>query len=1307
MNSARCSALRSLLFSTGVTAVAFFGALSAAAQSPAPATRITKAIDETNLVTLKGNTHPLARAEFDQGAAPDNEPADRIQLLLKRSPQQEAALRQLLDEQKSSASPNFHQWLTPEQFGQQYGPADSDVQTITTWLTSHGFTVNRISAGRTVIEFSGNAGQIREAFHTQIHKYMVNGKMHWANSTDPQIPEALTPVVAGPVTLHNFGRKALHVVAGKIDAPKVTADATSPELTAFCGGTPCYLVGPADFSAIYNTAPLWTAGIDGTNQTIAIVGDSNIVCSDVTNFRNFFGLPVSAAQSSNNCTQATSNVQIILNGPDPGLNDDEIEADLDVQWSGAVAKGAHIDFVTSEATEVSQGVDLSAEYIIDNDLAPVMSESFGDCEGDLGNGGNDYYASLWEQAAAEGITVMVSAGDSGSAGCDDDNSEAVSFDGLAVSGITSTPFNVSVGGTDFNDFTNQTTYWNPAPNGGYTPGTSQQSVKGYVPEIPWDDSCAASSLTGCNGLVAGSSLANIVAGGGGQSNCAELNTFGTECTGYYPRPSWQKGAAVTNTLATQTNGPRSVPDVSLFAAAGSGSNSFYPICESDQNSGNAACTAINDFTGVGGTSSSSPAFAGIMAMVNQYMLSLGKPAKQGNANYELYTLASNQVTTPPSGGCNSTSGPNPANTTGCTFYDITIGSNSVPCLEGFGCSIQNTNATSPGVLEEVNLLTGVTVSPATLGWQAGTGYDMATGLGSVNAYNLVHNWPAVVGAFTPSATTVKLCTTAATPVCVSGGGNTSGSPLTFTHGATINATVSAAPNPGSGTPTGDASLIGTPNTLANNSGSSSAGVDYFTVNESTDDVFNFDVYTLSGGTVSGPTTSLIGGTYAITAHYSGDGTFGASDSSPIYVSVSPESSTTTITSGFEEPTDGNSVTTPSYGDVDVIRVDVVGASGDENTSGNVNMTDNGSAFGCPANPCQLNTEGNLEIQAGVNVIPTLTTGAHSFQAAFQGNASYSASTSATGGEAAFTVAKAATATSVAASPATVAAGQSTTLTATVSSDSIGVAPSGTVTFFAGGTAITSGTVAYARTNGSLLGTPLTGGTLATVTATLTYSPSATTTITAEYVAGSDPNYTSSAVSSGVTLTAGSTFSVTSPNSTQGTAVVIASPGMSGASTLGVTLAAGTASVTLSASLTMSPTGAIDLPTCSFAPNPVTASGNVTMTCNTTAAGVPPAPVTRPTLRGTPIAWLAAMASALIAILLLLTLPERRRGYALLIFVLVLAAGIGVACGGGGGISGNGGGGGGGGATGTTVGFYEYTVSGTPAGGTVTVWFDVE
>jgi subtilase family serine protease len=720
MQNSKQTWLRNLGFGLGILALAPLvhaqapgqtGAPAAQAQNAGVPSRITQAVDETNRITLRGNTHPLARPQFDQGAVADSQSMNRMLLLLQRSSDQETALRGLLDQQQSKASPSYHQWLTPQQFGQQFGPSDADVQTVTAWLQSNGFQVNRVSAGKTVIEFSGNAGQLRAAFNTEIHRYRLNGETHFANASDPQIPAALAPVLAGPVSMNNFGRKALNRIGGLAETSP-GANGSTPELTDTCrtgSGTvfTCYVVAPADFATIYNTATLLSSSpsIDGTGQTIAIVADSNINCVDVKNFRNFFSLPVSTPTNNGDCTQATSNVQVILDGPDPGLTPDEIEADLDTQWSGAVAPGAHIDLVASENTESSAGIDLSAEYIIDNNLASIMSVSFGACEHSLGNGGAGFYEGLWEQAAAQGITAIVSAGDSGAAGCDDDDVVDVSTHGLAVSGIASTPFDVAVGGTDFNDFFNQTTYWNSV-------NTGMKSVKSYIPEIPWDDSCAATAAVGCNGLSIsnpGASL-NIVAGGGGQSNCVTQNTSGV-CTAGFPKPAWQSGKAVTGLASTDS--VRDIPDVSLFAAAGSGSDSFYPVCESDTPGG--ACP--NGFIGVGGTSSSAPAFAGMMAMVNEYMASQSMPSRQGNANYVLYALASSQVSTPPANGCNSTMSPNTASSTGCTFYDITLASNSVPCIEGLGCTIQNANANAPGVLDEVT-----SGSPnGTLAWQAGTG----------------------------------------------------------------------------------------------------------------------------------------------------------------------------------------------------------------------------------------------------------------------------------------------------------------------------------------------------------------------------------------------------------------------------------------------------------------------------------------------------------------------------------------------------------------------------------------------------------
>jgi subtilase family serine protease len=354
-----------------VLAAAVFAPSVVSAQSSNVQPRITAAVDESQLTTLRGNTHPLARPEFDRGPAPPSLPMERMLLVLKRSSGQEAALDALLDQQQDKSSRNYHAWLTPQQFGQQFGPADQDIQAITSWLQSHGFQVNRVANGRTVIEFSGTAGQVRDAFHTEIHRYTIDNEDHWANSSDPQIPTALTPVVTGVDTLHNFPREAMHHVGGAVVRSKDTGALQSAQplftLGGTCGiqGLSCYGVGPYDFATIYNVLPLWkaTPHIDGTGQTIAIVGESDINIQDVRDFRNYFGLPA-------------NDPQFIVDGPDPGtVPGDETESDLDVEWSGAVARGATIDFVISQSTEASLGVDLSVQYIVDNNLAPIVSES--------------------------------------------------------------------------------------------------------------------------------------------------------------------------------------------------------------------------------------------------------------------------------------------------------------------------------------------------------------------------------------------------------------------------------------------------------------------------------------------------------------------------------------------------------------------------------------------------------------------------------------------------------------------------------------------------------------------------------------------------------------------------------------------------------------------------------------------------------------------------------------------------------------------------------------------------------------------
>jgi hypothetical protein len=996
------------------------------AQNAAVPAQITQAIDPNNLVVLRGNTYPLAQPRFDQGAVPDAQPLHRMLLLLQRSPQQEKSLRQFLDEQQSKSSANFHVWLTPEQFGAQYGPAPADIQTVSSWLVAQGFAINRVSAGRTVIEFDGTAGQVRNAFHTQIHRYVVNGQEHTANSSDPEIPAALTPVVAGIVSLHNFPAQShlRNVGAFRRSRKAGTVEPLSTPLYDPPNYSGQYPIVPGDFAIIYNVTPLWNAGIDGTGQTIAIVGETDVNIADIQNFRALFGL-------SNNFTSDN----VILDGIDPGITGDETEADLDIEWSGAVAKNATIEFVVSAATEVTGGTHLSALYIVDHNVAPVLSESYGNCEASLGATNNQYYNSLWEQAAAQGITVVISAGDGGSAGCDDFNTEETATLGLAVSGYASTPFDVAVGGTDFDQINKWTQYWS-ATNDPVT----LASALGYIPEIPWNDSCAQLGLVGCGTSQPGGNLLNIVAGSGGVSSL-------------YPKPSWQSGTGIPQ------DNKRDLPDLSLFASNGF-TGTGYLICESDLDG--ASCQVSGgsfNFAQIGGTSASAPSFAGIMALVNQSQAKQNLSNRQGNANYVLYALAKKQANTAPALNCNASASPVSA----CTFNDVTggnsfftssgIGNNSVPC----------TGAT-PNCSSKVASVTGILVTPAstttqTPAWTTGTGYDLATGLGSVNAQNLATNWK--------SANSVATSTT----LSLNGG-----AAVNITHGSPVSVSVTVTPKAA----LGDVSLVATYPPSPSSPNGSSLGMAQFT---------------LTSGAASGSTPNLAGGTYSVTAHYEGDGTNGPSDSPGVAVTVAPEASKTILSVPTFDPNTGretgNTPTTLVYASPYIVHADVTNSAGSLTQlctsvnllgcpTGTVVITDalNGAAAKpLDAGTFALNSAGYTEDQT-----VQLSGGTHVFAAQYSGDNSYNkSSTTYT-----LIVTPASTASLVSQTTSGPVVGQQFGLLGIVDTPAIGGAvPTGTVSFFDGSTAL-PGTVTLtgiapgpggsASLDASLTTAILTGGT---------------------------------------------------------------------------------------------------------------------------------------------------------------------------------------------------------------------------------------
>lgn len=522
-----------------------------------------RVINDADRVTLHGNTHPLARAEFDRGSADAATPMNNMILVLSPRAGAQEQLQQLLAEQQDPKSPNFHKWLTPAEFGLRFGPTDQDIADASAWLKKFGFTIEHVADGRLWINFSGDVQKVERAFQTNIRQYEVNGKLHHANASDPTIPRALTGLVLGVASLNDFPKHRNSTIN------QLPADFTD------AGGS--HFMAPADFSLIYNVNPLYAASpaVDGTGQTIAIVGRTDINLADVQFFRSFFGLSAKDPVS-------------IHNGADPGNlgGGEETEADLDVEWSGAIARNATIDFVISQSTAATDGVDLSAQYIVNNNLASIMSTSFGLCEQALGAAGNNFWSNLFAQAAAQGITAFVSSGDSGAAGCDPSGN--ASGTGAGVNGLASTPNNVAVGGTQFNE--NGGNFWSSANN-----PADQSSVLSYIPEVAWNESGAT---------VGGSGLFST---GGGQSLI-------------YVKPAYQSGPGVP------ADGARDLPDVSLSSAGHDG----YLIIQGH--------TAANSgLAAVGGTSAASPSFAGLMALIVQ------KDGAQGNANPVFYSLGQSQA----------------------------------------------------------------------------------------------------------------------------------------------------------------------------------------------------------------------------------------------------------------------------------------------------------------------------------------------------------------------------------------------------------------------------------------------------------------------------------------------------------------------------------------------------------------------------------------------------------------------------------------------------------------------------------------
>lgn len=676
---------------------------------------VTARIDAAQTVILPGNVRPEATAANDRGSVADSTSLPHLQLLLNRPAEREQALRQYIDSLHDRGSAQYRQWLTPAQLAQRFGPAAADIRAVTGWLTREGFTVNAVAPSGMTVDFSGTAGRVATAFHTEIHAYSVAGQSHIANATNPQVPAALAPVIHGVVSLNDFYPHPAFV-------PRVQYT-TSTGLT---------LVSPADLATIYGLNQPFAAGLTGSGQTIALIEDTDIyAAADWSTFRGTFGLSgyntgslvqvhPAPASGNNNCT-------------DPGVlaNGSDGEAILDAEWGSAAAPGAAIELATCADSGTTFGGLIALQNLINatSGPPPIISISYGDCEAGEGATVNAAYATAYQQAVAEGVSVFVATGDAGAAECDPKSTNAT--DGIGVNGLASSADNVAVGGTDFGDTYagSVSTYWSASNSPTY------ESALSYVPEIPWNDSCAGVLLASFEGYGVGfgssgycnsgnaTSYLTTAAASGGPSGCesgkpSKSGIVGGTCAGT-AKPSWQSG--VTGIVA---DGVRDLPDISLFTGNGLWGH-YYVYCWSDpaqSSAGAAACTgAPSGWSAGGGTSFATPILAGIQALINQ---SAG--VRQGNPNYIFYQLAAIQSA---SGmNCNATSGN--AVAAECIFHDVTQGDTTVNCSGKNNCYLPS------GTYGELST-SSTTSAPA---FAATAGWDFATGVGSVNAANLIAAW---------------------------------------------------------------------------------------------------------------------------------------------------------------------------------------------------------------------------------------------------------------------------------------------------------------------------------------------------------------------------------------------------------------------------------------------------------------------------------------------------------------------------------------------------------------------------------------
>jgi len=755
-------------------AILFFaGCTALVAQSVA--NRVLQEINPQSTVRLAGSANPHALARNDAGRLPGGTRIAGITLHFALSAAQQAELDALVEAQQTPGSAYYHRWLTPAQYAARFGIGDSDLEKIESWLGQQGFSIDRVSTSRTSISFSGTATQVESAFGTEMRRYTANGETHFANATALTIPAALEGVAVSVRNIDDFRPKP-HVRLRSAASSKVSTQFTSSQSGS-------HYLTPKDVATIYDINSAYSAGYTGSGQSIAIAGQSKVYVSDIEAFQSAAGLTV----------KDPTLVLVPGSGTATVSSGDEAESDLDLEYSGGIAKGATI-YLVYTGGNTNYSVWDSIEYAVDARIAPIISVSYGACETDLSSSDYATLEAIFKQGAAQGQSIIVSSGDTGSTACYEDVTSSTSASSitsaekaLSVSYPASSAYVTALGGTEFlsaDVASSNTTYWESASGSDVI-----SSALSYIPEQVWNDDSST------EGAEYGAYVA-LSSGGGG------VSTFTT-------RPSWQTGVTGISTAPDYSTGYRMLPDISLDSSP---NNAGYLYCSSDSTATKITGSCSNGFrdssdeylTVAGGTSFAAPIFAGMLAILNQKQNSDG----QGLINSTLYTLASN------------------ATTYASAFHDITGGSNA--------CTAGSSYCSTAGTSEY----------PAT------TGYDEATGLGSIDFYNLLTVWPSTTAStLTSSTTTLSAATTSPS----SGASDT------------ITITVASASSAVTTTPTGTLAIV----------------VDGTTVNSS---------LALSSGSATYTFSSTTSGAHTIVATYSGDGNYAASTGS-VVVTIASSSTT--------------------------------------------------------------------------------------------------------------------------------------------------------------------------------------------------------------------------------------------------------------------------------------------------------------------------------------------------------------------------------------------------------------------------------